>query len=38
MLEKLFVYGTLKDKDTQKEVLGRKITETRLDVLEGYCI
>lgn len=38
MLEELFVYGTLKDKGIQKEILGKVIEDSRIDFLEGYSI
>lgn len=34
-LEKLFVYGTLKDPDIQEKIIGRTV-EGFLDVLENY--
>ncbi len=36
MLEELFVYGNLKDKNIQKEVLGRIVEDSKIGVLGGY--
>jgi len=34
-MQNLFVYGTIKDPEVQKKVIGR-IAESKEDVLEGY--
>ena len=36
-MEKLFVYGTLRESSTQKKVIGR-ICTTKKDILEGYTV
>ena len=36
MLENLFIYGTLKDKEIQKEIIGRAIEDMAEDVLGNH--
>ena len=36
MLEELFIYGTLKDKNVQKEILRRIIEDAKIGVIGGY--